>query len=142
MAVGSLSHCESCRNGCETPTTKLHTLHRLVQSQQQVQQLVPANVMCTLGRWRNCADTLGQAQLHRPALTCHSCVKIREIRCVFQDAEDQEAEQEKGEEGQSSVTVENGEQSQFESEKDCRGERQVGESQSHHGLWSCGPRDA
>ena len=55
---------------------------------------------------------------------------------------DQQAEQVKGEEGQSSVTVERGEQSQFESEEDCGGERQVGEGQSHHGLWSCGPRDA
>ena len=27
-------------------------------------------------------------------------------------------------------------QSQLESEEDCGGERQVGESQSHHGLWS------
>ena len=55
---------------------------------------------------------------------------------------DQQAEQEKGEEGQSSVTVEHREQSQFESEEDCGGERQAGESQSRHGFWSCGPRDA
>ena len=87
MAVGSLSPCESCRNGRETPTTKLHTLQRLVKSQQQVQQPVTANVTCTSGRCRNCADTLGQAQLHRPALTCHSCVKIRENTFLFQDTE-------------------------------------------------------
>ena len=37
---------------------------------------------------------------------------------------------------QSSVTVERGEQSQFESEEDCGGEGQVGENQSHHGLQS------
>ena len=30
----------------------------------------------------------------------------------------------------------------FESEEECGGERQVGESWSHHGLWSCGSRDA
>ena len=36
---------------------------------------------------------------------------------------DQQAEQEKGEEGQSSVTVDHGEQSQFKSEEDCGGER-------------------
>ena len=41
---------------------------------------------------------------------------------------DQQAEQEKCEEGQSSVTVERGEQSQFESEEDHGSERQVGES--------------
>ena len=35
---------------------------------------------------------------------------------------DQQAEQEKGEEGQSSVTVERGEQSELESEEDCGGE--------------------
>ena len=52
------------------------------------------------------------------------------------------AEQEKGEEGQSTVTVEHGEQSQFKSEEDCGRERQVGKSQSHHGFWSCRPRDA
>ena len=40
---------------------------------------------------------------------------------------DQQAKQEKGEEGQSSVTVEHGEQPQFESGEDCGGERQVGE---------------
>ena len=55
---------------------------------------------------------------------------------------DQQAEQEKGEEGQSSVTVEHGEQSQFKSEEDCGGERQVGEGQSHHGFWSRGSCDA
>ena len=33
------------------------------------------------------------------------------------------------------------ESSQFESEEDCGGDRQVGESQSHHGLW-CGSCDA
>ena len=55
---------------------------------------------------------------------------------------DQQAEQEKGEEGQSSVTAEHGEQSRFESEEGCGGERQVGERQSHHGFWSCRSRDA
>ena len=40
------------------------------------------------------------------------------------------------EEGKSSVTVEHGEQSQFEAEEDCGSERHVGESQSHNGLWS------
>ena len=37
------------------------------------------------------------------------------------------------------LSVENSHNSNPE---DCGGERQVGESQSHHGLWSCGPRDA
>ena len=44
---------------------------------------------------------------------------------------DQQTEQAKGEEGQSSVTVECGELSQIESEEDCGGERQVDEGQSH-----------
>ena len=48
----------------------------------------------------------------------------------------------KDEEGQSSVTVECGEQSQFESEEDCGGARQLGESQSHHGFWRCRSCDA
>ena len=48
---------------------------------------------------------------------------------------DQETEQAKGEEGQVSVTVDCGELSEFESEEDCGGEKQVGEGQSHHGLW-------
>ena len=38
----------------------------------------------------------------------------------------QQAEQGKGEEGQSGVTVERGEQSKFEPEEDCGGERQAG----------------
>ena len=42
----------------------------------------------------------------------------------------------KSEESQSSVTVERGDQLQFESEEDCGGEGQMGESQGHHGLWS------
>ena len=49
---------------------------------------------------------------------------------------DQQTKQTKSEESQSSVTVERGEQSKFESEEDRGGERQVGESQSYHGLWS------
>ena len=55
---------------------------------------------------------------------------------------DKQAEQEKGEESQSNVTVERGEQSQFKSEEDCGGERQVGEGQSHQGPLSRGPCDA
>ena len=41
---------------------------------------------------------------------------------------DQQTKQTESEESQSSVTVECGEQSQFEPEEDCGGERQVGES--------------
>ena len=41
---------------------------------------------------------------------------------------DLQTRQAKGEESQSSVTVERGEQSQFESEEDCGGDRQVGET--------------
>ena len=63
--------------------------------------------------------------------------------CLLEESEkcavaggDQQTKQTKSEESQSSVTVERGEQSQFESEEDCGGERQVGERQTHHGLWS------
>ena len=57
---------------------------------------------------------------------------------------DQQTKQTKSEESQSSVTVERGEKSKFESEEDRGGERQVGESQGYHGLWSrrsCDARD-
>ena len=63
--------------------------------------------------------------------------------CLLEESEneqvargDQQTKQTKSEESQSSVTVELGEQSKSESEEDRGGERQVGESQSYHGLWS------
>ena len=68
--------------------------------------------------------------------------------CLLEESENEQwqevlkAKQAKVEGGQSSVTVERREQSQFESEEDCGGERQVGKGQSHHGLWSRGPCDA
>ena len=40
----------------------------------------------------------------------------------------------------SPLSIENSHHSK--SEEDCGGERQAGESQSRHGFWSCGPRDA
>ena len=51
---------------------------------------------------------------------------------------DQQTRQTKGEESQSSVTNESGEQSQFEPNENHRSKGQMGESQSHHQLWSCG----
>ena len=58
----------------------------------------------------------------------------RERKCAVAGS-DQQTKQTKSEESQLCVTVERGEQSKFEPEEDCGGERQVGESQSHHGIW-------
>ena len=58
------------------------------------------------------------------------------------EVKDSRRSKQRAKKNQSSVTVERGEQSQFESEEDCGGERQRGESQSHHELWSRGSCDA
>ena len=58
--------------------------------------------------------------------------------CVLEESETEQWQQTKGEESQSSVAVGCGEPSQFELKEN---QGQVGESQSHHGLWSCGPCD-